>query len=306
MLPFPARTRTCSRQVRRGRRSRRLLAQWTPLLSREKSRTQGRFSSPFGFETTAPETPWPWPKRPGLGSRISSVLVSQVLVPPAIEANMTSPDCRVQGFLAAGHVCTVMGTAEYEPLARCSASRSSSTGFEPSISFHALRCASASWRRTSEIENQYTRSVRPEGNPAAIRQVCEVFEVSSRNGGGSARFREAGSSLRSNTSSLTRRGGSASTRSRPTNRPSVMPGWSCRAEEAARVSGVRSPLHPGAPLGAPMVSRRRLRGILSVSATKAGRRGHSAVTQTDLGRARNPNSEIRNRLEARSQSFKRS
>ncbi len=116
---------------------------------------------------------------------------------------MTSPDCRVQGFLAAGHVCTVMGTAEYEPLARRYGIPIVVTGFEPLDILHGIEmCVRQLEEGRAEIENQYTRSVRPEGNPAAIRQVCEVFEVSSRKWRGIGEIPRSGFHLRSNTSSL--------------------------------------------------------------------------------------------------------
>ena len=79
-----------------------------------------------GFETTAPATAMAVFQAAQKGLKNFSMLISHVLVPPAIEALMSSPDCRVQGFLAAGHVCTVMGFEEYFPLAKNSACRLSS------------------------------------------------------------------------------------------------------------------------------------------------------------------------------------
>ncbi len=134
-----------------------------------------------GFETTAPANAMAVAQAARLGVKNFSVLVSHVLVPPAIEAIMTSPDCRVQGFLAAGHVCAIMGTGEYRPLAQKFGIPIVVTGFEPLDILHGIEmCIRQLEEGRSEVENQYARSVRVEGNPVAIKQLEEVFEVSPR------------------------------------------------------------------------------------------------------------------------------
>ena len=134
-----------------------------------------------GFETTAPANALAVAQAARLGVENFSILVSHVLVPPAIEAIMTSPNCRVQGFLAAGHVCAVMGTSQYEPLTAKFGVPIVVTGFEPIDILHGIEmCLRQLEEGRAEVENQYARSVRPEGNPIAIRQIEEVFEISSR------------------------------------------------------------------------------------------------------------------------------
>ncbi|MHB8902281.1 MAG: hydrogenase formation protein HypD [Thermoguttaceae bacterium] len=150
-----------------------------------------------GFETTAPANAMAVAQAARLGVQNFSVLVSHVLVPPAIEAIMNSPDCRVQGFLAAGHVCTVMGTAEYEPLAAKYRIPIVVTGFEPIDILQGIEmCVRQLEEGRAEVENQYARSVRTEGNAAAIRQVAEVFEVSSRKWRGIGEIPRSGFQLR--------------------------------------------------------------------------------------------------------------
>jgi hydrogenase expression/formation protein HypD len=135
----------------------------------------------IGFETTAPTAAmaaWQARRR---GIRNFSLLVSQVRVPPAIEALMETPDNRIQGFLAAGHVCTIMGIDEYLPLAARYRIPLIVTGFEPLDLMQGIhRCLVQLETGRHEVENQYARSVRPEGNPAARKMLGEVFHVVDR------------------------------------------------------------------------------------------------------------------------------
>lgn len=134
-----------------------------------------------GFETTAPAnamTVWQ-AKRRNLHN--FALLVSHVLVPPALIAILSSPTSRVQGFLAAGHVCTVMGYKEYEPLAERFHVPIVVTGFEPLDLLEGIyRCVQMLEQGRWGVANQYVRAVRREGNPAALRLVGEVFEVADR------------------------------------------------------------------------------------------------------------------------------
>jgi hydrogenase expression/formation protein HypD len=135
----------------------------------------------IGFETTAPPNAmavWMARKR-----RLTnfSVLVSHVLVPPAMAALLEAPGNRVQGFLGPGHVCTVMGTGEYEPIVRRYAVPVVVTGFEPlDLLEGVLRTVQQLEAGRAEVENQYARCVRPEGNPASRRLIEDVFEVCDR------------------------------------------------------------------------------------------------------------------------------
>jgi hydrogenase expression/formation protein HypD len=131
-----------------------------------------------GFETTAPATAMAVYQAARKGLKNFSLLVSHVRVPPAIEAILGSPDCRVQAFLAAGHVCTVMGYEEYIPIAAKYHAPIVVTGFEPlDILQGVLMCVEQLEHGRVAVENQYTRSVRREGNSPAQKRIREVFQI---------------------------------------------------------------------------------------------------------------------------------
>jgi hydrogenase expression/formation protein HypD len=134
-----------------------------------------------GFETTAPGNAMAvWQARQ-MGLTNFSILCSHVLVPPAMEAILGSPGNQVQGFLAAGHVCTVMGTWEYEPIAEKYRTPIIVTGFEPLDLLHGIyMTVKALEEGRWGVENQYTRAVTREGNRPAQKLLAEVFEVSDR------------------------------------------------------------------------------------------------------------------------------
>jgi hydrogenase expression/formation protein HypD len=131
-----------------------------------------------GFETTAPANAMAAfrARREGLDN--FSMLVSHVLVPPAMRALLDAPGNRVQGFLAAGHVCTIMGLREYEAVARRYRTPIVATGFEPlDILEGVYLCVRQLEEGRAQVENQYRRSVRPDGNAAAQALMAEVFRV---------------------------------------------------------------------------------------------------------------------------------
>ena len=129
-----------------------------------------------GFETTAPATAMAVYQAAQKSLTNFSLLVSHVLVPPAMETILGAPDCRVQGFLAAGHVCTVMGYEEYHPIAAKYRVPIVVTGFEPlDILQGVLMCVEQLEAGRASVENQYSRSVRREGNVVAQRLMREVF-----------------------------------------------------------------------------------------------------------------------------------
>jgi hydrogenase expression/formation protein HypD len=131
-----------------------------------------------GFETTAPATAMTVFQAARQGVRNFSMLVSHVLVPPAIEAILSAPERVVRGFLAAGHVCSVMGCEEYAPLAARFKTPIVVTGFEPlDILQGVLMCVEQLETGRAEVENQYSRAVRQEGNRPAQEIIKEVFEV---------------------------------------------------------------------------------------------------------------------------------
>lgn len=131
-----------------------------------------------GFETTAPANALTVFQARQQGLRNFSVLVSHVLVPPALEAILDSPGCRVQGFLAAGHVCAVMGVAEYGPIADRYHVPIVVTGFEPlDILQGVTMCVRQLEEGRAEVENPYARAVRAEGNVPAQELIRAVFRV---------------------------------------------------------------------------------------------------------------------------------
>jgi len=135
----------------------------------------------IGFETTAPANVLAVQQAARLGLTNFSVLVSHVLVPPAIRAILDAPDCRVQAFLAAGHVCTVMGYDEYQPIVDRYRVPIVVTGFEPVDLLDGVRRAVAQLESgRAQVENAYTRVVTQHGNAAARAAIAEVFEVCDR------------------------------------------------------------------------------------------------------------------------------
>ncbi|MCW5552856.1 MAG: hydrogenase formation protein HypD [Verrucomicrobiae bacterium] len=149
-----------------------------------------------GFETTAPATAMAVYQAAQKGLKNFSMLISHVLVPPAIEALMSSPECRVQAFLAAGHVCTVMGYEEYPPLAAKYRVPIVVTGFEPlDILQGILMCVRQLESGRAEVENQYARSVRPEGNRPAQDLIRKVFKVVPRKWRGVGEIPQSGLGL---------------------------------------------------------------------------------------------------------------
>jgi hydrogenase expression/formation protein HypD len=135
----------------------------------------------IGFETTAPAnaTVAKLAQSRGLGN--FSMLVAHVLVPPVLAALLEAPNNRVQAFLGPGHVCTVMGTRQYEDLVRAYGVPIVVTGFEPVDLLHGVLMTVLQLERgAQEVAVQYSRVVRPEGNPDARRILEEVFEVCDR------------------------------------------------------------------------------------------------------------------------------
>ncbi|HUA65540.1 MAG TPA: hydrogenase formation protein HypD [Alphaproteobacteria bacterium] len=149
-----------------------------------------------GFETTAPTTALAVFRAAQLGLNNFSMLISHVLVPPAIEALMSSPNCRVQAFLAAGHVCTVMGFEEYDPLAKKYHVPIVVTGFEPLDILHGILMTVTQLESgRAEVENQYTRSVRREGNQHAQDMLRKVFQTVPRKWRGLGEIPQSGLGL---------------------------------------------------------------------------------------------------------------
>ena len=151
----------------------------------------------IGFETTAPGNAMAvWQARKQ-GIKNFSVLVSHVLVPPAIASILQSPLNRVQGFLGPGHVCTVMGYREYEPIAERFHVPIVITGFEPldileGVFLTVRQLEQGKW----EVENQYPRVVQREGNLMAQDLINQVFEIGDRKWRGVGSIPKSGYKLR--------------------------------------------------------------------------------------------------------------
>ncbi len=150
-----------------------------------------------GFETTAPANAMAAWQADHDHVDNFSLLVSHVLVPPAMEALLSSDSCVVQGFLAAGHVCTVMGYEEYLPIAERYKVPIVVTGFEPlDILGGILMTVSQLEEGRHEVENQYSRATRREGNRPAQERIIEVFEVVNRQWRGLGEIPASGFQLR--------------------------------------------------------------------------------------------------------------
>jgi hydrogenase expression/formation protein HypD len=151
-----------------------------------------------GFETTAPNNAMAVWQAHREGLKNFSILVSHVLVPPAMKALLSSAKNRVQGYLAAGHVCTVMGWEEYEPIAAQYRVPIVVTGFEPvDILEGVLMAVQQLEKGEARVENQYTRVVRREGNRPAQDLIHRVFEISNRKWRGIGEIPASGLRLRS-------------------------------------------------------------------------------------------------------------
>jgi len=149
-----------------------------------------------GFETTAPANAMSVFQAKQIGLKNYSVLVSHVLVPPAMEVILGSHNNHVQGFLAAGHVCTVMGYEEYEPIATKYKVPIVVTGFEPLDLLQGIyMCVAQLEEGRYEVENQYARSVRREGNIPAQQLVAKVFRVVHRKWRGIGEISQSGLAL---------------------------------------------------------------------------------------------------------------
>jgi hydrogenase expression/formation protein HypD len=209
-----------------------------------------------GFETTAPANAMSVFQAKQMGVKNYSVLVSHVLVPPAMEVILGSPNNHVQGFLAAGHVCTVMGYEEYEPIAKKYKVPIVVTGFEPLDLLQGVyMCVSQLEAERYEVENQYARSVRRKGNVPAQELVAKVFRVVHRKWRGIGEIAQSGLALTPEYAAFdaeTRFGVSGYTAEEDPECISGLVMQGARKPEECTAYGKRCT--PDHPLGAPMVS----------------------------------------------------
>lgn len=209
-----------------------------------------------GFETTAPANAMAVKRAALDGIENFSILVSHVLVPPAMEAILSSPANRVQGFLAAGHVCAIMGYRQYGPIAAKYRVPIVVTGFEPlDILQGILMCVSQLEQGSAEVENQYARVVREDGNPIARAVVAEIFSVSDRKWRGIGSIPQSGLVLRGEYAPFDAEARFGVADYEADEDPDCQSGQVLRGEikpHECRQFGVRCT--PDHPLGAPMVS----------------------------------------------------
>lgn len=210
----------------------------------------------IGFETTAPANAISVAEAHRKGVKNYSLLSSHVLVPPAMEAILSSNDNRIDGFLAAGHVCTVMGYSEYLPLVRQYEKPITVTGFEPvDLLEGILETVTMLEEGEYEVKNAYKRSVRFEGNIPARHLLNEIFEVVDREWRGIGTIPNSGLDLKEKYAEYDaeKRFLMEDFKTQPNN--------GCEAGEILK--GIKKPLDcikfgslctPEHPLGAPMVS----------------------------------------------------
>ncbi len=209
-----------------------------------------------GFETTAPATALAVRQAAELDLRNFSLLVSHVRVQPAMELIAASDDCRVDGFLAAGHVCTIAGMSSYRQFVERFQLPVVVTGFEPvDLLQGILRCVELLEHQTPTLENAYARSVSYEGNHAAVKLIKEVYEISDVPWRGMGIIPQGGLRLLSKWARF-----DATQRFSRTSLP-VLESPHCRSGDvlAGRIKPTAcesfgTQCTPDAPLGAPMVS----------------------------------------------------
>ncbi len=209
-----------------------------------------------GFETTAPANAMAVAEAARRGIDNFSVLVSHVLVPPAMTALLDSPGNQVQAFLAAGHVCAIMGWTEYEPIAAQYRVPIVVTGFEPLDLLEGILMAIRQLEEGRHVvENQYVRAVQREGVPLAQQQMLAVFEVGPRTWRGIGEIARSGYHLRAEYARFDAERRFEVGDIRTTEHPACIAG--------SILTGDRTPLDctaygtlctPRTPLGAPMVS----------------------------------------------------
>jgi hydrogenase expression/formation protein HypD len=209
-----------------------------------------------GFETTAPANAMAVLHAADLRLSNFSMLVSHVLVPPALTAILDAPGCEVQGFLAAGHVCAVMGWTEYEPIAAKYGVPIVVTGFEPLDLLEGILMAVRQLEDgRATVENQYARAVRRSGNTAAQAAIREVFRITDRAWRGIGTIPTSGLALTDRYAAFDAERRFGVTGLRAVEHPDCIAGQI--------LTGARTPLDcaaygalctPRTPLGAPMVS----------------------------------------------------
>lgn len=209
-----------------------------------------------GFETTAPANALSVLHAKLSGVVNYSILASHVLVPPAIEAVMNDEEASIQGFLAAGHVCTIMGMGEYQPIVERYRIPIVVTGFEPADLLQGILMTVRQLEQgVHRLENQYSRVVKPEGNPEARKVIEQVFEIADREWRGIGNIPRSGYELKEEFAAFD------ANRKFRVNLEKAAESSECIAGQVLK--GIKKPHEcpqfgkkctPQMPLGAPMVS----------------------------------------------------
>ncbi len=209
-----------------------------------------------GFETTAPATALAVYQAAQKAVTNFSLLASHVLVPPAMSALLADPDCRIQGFLAAGHVCAVMGYEEYFSVAQKYRVPIVVTGFEPmDILQGVLMAVQQLEAGRAEVENQYRRAVRREGNQPAQSLMARVFAVVPRQWRGIGEIPASGLGLRPEFAAFDAEQKFGLVGQRVAESPDCRSGEVLQGRlKPHQCPAFGTPCHPEHPLGATMVS----------------------------------------------------
>lgn len=209
-----------------------------------------------GFETTAPANALSVVHAQRLGLENYSILASHVLVPPAMEAVINDEEAKIEAFLAAGHVCTIMGMSEYEPIVAKYKIPMVVTGFEPVDLLQGILMTVRQLENgEAKLENQYSRVVKYEGNPAAQKIIADVFKTEDREWRGIGTIPMSGWEVRDDLAAFD------ANKKFAVNIPKVPECADCIAGQVLK--GIKKPFEcsqfgetctPLNPLGAPMVS----------------------------------------------------
>jgi hydrogenase expression/formation protein HypD len=256
MLRVPGSTTDLLSQKARGADVRIVYSPLDAVKLAEQHRDRQVVFFAVGFETTAPTTAAGVYAAKQLRLDNFSLLAAHVLVPPALEALLAAKDCQIDGIIAAGHVCTVMGVEEYHPLAQRFGVPIVVTGFEPVDLLQGITmCVQQLEHGRAQVENQYARVVQAAGNTAAQQRVRDVFEVTDRDWRGLGTIARSGLQLTQSYAAFdaAKRFGIAASIGR--EEPNCLAGLVLQGQLKPRdCPAFGSRCTPETPLGAPMVS----------------------------------------------------
>lgn len=209
-----------------------------------------------GFETTAPSNALSVIHAQKLGITNFSLLVSHVLVPPAMEAILEDQFCTIDAFLAAGHVCTIMGLEEYHPIAAKFKTPLVVSGFEPADLVQAIYYAVVQLEQgTYFVDNQYKRMVKEEGNSRAKEVLKEVFEIGHQEWRGIGTIENSGYVIANKYQNYDANKKFEIPESKPCSSNKCIAGEILRGmKKPQECSEFHTNCNPSNPLGAPMVS----------------------------------------------------